>query len=78
MRYYWIETVILYHVFTYKTDKDIGGSCDWFDGGCSHGELHEASHETDDGLHDTPVVQYSNHRTEVHDHRQGLKKSMLF
>lgn len=57
---------------TDHANKDITGSIERFDGGCSHGELHQPGDFADDKLHQTPVVEYVGYRTKVDDNWKHL------
>ena len=56
-------------------DEDVSGSAERLGRRSVEAESEEASQHSDDSLHDAKVVQHGDERTEVHDHREGLRVS---
>jgi len=52
---------------TFHANEDIAGSVERLDCCCTHCELHQPGNLADDKLHETPVVEYANDRTEIDD-----------
>ena len=59
---------------TDHANEDVGSGIEWFYGGRAHTEMHNPRNLTHYDLHQTPVVQYTNNRTEVNNNGKYLQK----